>query len=367
MMKTIQKYILGEILNVFFKILCGIALFILVSNLLDQLPTIMQNKPPLILVIWYFACGMPFLFAESMPFAVLLSILYVFSQLNRNNELLAIRTAGIDFYSISVPVLALSLVISAGAIIANETIVSSSYDKAKYIKETLIEKRTSGLKEVRYDLAKLGTGGRIFYIQKFDGTLGTMNGVCMLKVDRDFNLLERVDAREGVWLKDKWLLKDGAIRAFDGIKEKSVTQFATYDLFTADTPGDFIVPRRSTEDTLAVNAFRLLKFIKLLKDSGFQYQEEATNFHLKFAFPFASFILALLGVSIPFMFNAQKSIVNAALGFVTTVISAFFYMGFVTIGISIGKVGLLPPIAAAWLGNILFLIIGLGVLVKVRK
>jgi len=366
-MKTIQKYILREILSVFFTILVAIALFILVSNLLDQTPMIMQNKPPVLLVVWYFLCGMPFLFAESLPFAMLLSILYVFSQLNRHNELLAIRTAGIDFFSISLPVLALSLFISFSAIIFNETFVSASYDQAKYIRETLIEKRTAGLKEVRYDLAKLGAGGRIFYIQKFDGLLGTMNGVCMLKVDKNFNLLERVDAREGVWLKDKWLLKDGAIRAFDGIKEKSVTQFAAYDLFTADTPEDFIVTRRSTEDTLAVNAFRLAKFIKLLKDSGFQYQEEATNFHLKFAFPFASFILALLGVSIPFLFNAQRSFVNASLGFVFTVISTFFYMGFVTIGISIGKVGLLPPVVAAWLGNIVFFIIGLGVLVKVRK
>lgn len=366
-MKTIQKYVLGEIMSVFFRILIGISLFILVSNLLDQTPMIMQHKPPVLLVVWYFICGMPFLIAESLPFAMLLSILYIFSQLNRHNELLAIRTAGIDFFSISVPVLLLSLGISFAAIIFNETFVSSSYEKAKYIKETLIEKKTSGIKDVRYDLAKLGAGGRIFYIQKYDGLLGTMSGICMLKVDKEFNLMERIDAREGVWMKDRWQLKDGAIRTFDGIIEKNVAAFATYDLFTDDTPGDFIVARRNTEDTLAINAFRLAKFIKLLKDSGFQYQEEATNFHLKFAFPFASFILALLGVSIPFLFNTQRSFINAALGFVTTVISSFFYMGFVTIGISIGKVGLLPPVVAAWLGNIVFFLIGLGVLLKVRK
>ncbi|HRU39336.1 MAG TPA: LptF/LptG family permease, partial [Candidatus Goldiibacteriota bacterium] len=172
---------------------------------------------------------------------------------------------------------------------------------------------------------------------------------------------------EGFWAKDKWSLRKGAKRVFTGNEETSFEEFSEYSLFVSDTPDDFVVARRSTEDTLAVNAFRLAKLINLLKDSGFQYQEEATNFHLKFAFPFATFILALLGVSIPFLFGRQKSTVNAALGFVLTIIASFFYMGFVTIGLSTGKVGALPPMAAAWLGNIMFGIIGLFILSKVRK
>lgn len=366
-MKIIQKYIISEILSVFWRILIGISVFILVSNLLDQTPMLMQHKPPLLLVIKYFVYSMPFLFAESLPFAVLLSILFVFSQLNRHNELTAIKAAGVDFYSVSLPVLALSLAISLSAVVFNETIVSRAYDRATHIREILIMKKAEGIKDMRYDLAKLGTGGRIFYIQKYDGLLGAMHGICILKVDPEFNLQERIDARDGVWLKDKWQLKDGAVRIFENGLEKSVEKFAAMDLVTADSPEDYVVKRRNTEDTLAINAVRLYKFIKLLKESGFQYQEEETNFHLKFAFPFASFILALLGVSIPFLFSTQRSFINAALGFVVTVIASFFYMGCVTIGISVGKVGVLPPVLAAWLGNLLFAVIGFVVLLKVKK
>jgi lipopolysaccharide export system permease protein len=366
-MKIVQKYLIKEILRTFGLILLAIMVFILINNLVDEMGMMMQHKPPAYLLALYFLFKMPFLLAESTPFALLLSILFVFSQFNRFNELLAMKSVGIGFSSLAVPVLILAALISVCAILFNETVVSAAYDQSKYIKDTLIEKKSGASADVRYDLAKLGAGGRIFYIQKFDGLLGAMSGICILKVDKDFGLLERLDAKEGTWMKDRWVLKNGASRTFVNNTEKTVQQFASYDLFIKDTPEDFIVTRRSPEDTLTVNIFRLIKLINLLKDSGFDYQEEAVNLHLKFAFPFATFILALLGISIPFIFHAQKSFVNAALGFVVTVIASFFYMGFVTIGLSVGKVGVLPPIVAAWLGNIVFAIIGFGVLYKVRK
>ncbi|MCX7698744.1 MAG: LptF/LptG family permease, partial [Candidatus Goldbacteria bacterium] len=138
-------------------------------------------------------------------------------------------------------------------------------------------------------------------------------------------------------------------------------------LWTTDTPEDFIVVKRSFEDTLTINLFRLKKLIDVLKQSGFQYREELVNFHLKIAFPLATFILTLLGISIPFLFYTHKSFLNAALSFIFTVITAFFYMGFLTIGLSMGKMGALPPWLSAWISNIIFIFVGFFVLIKIKK
>ncbi len=194
-----------------------------------------------------------------------------------------------------------------------------------------------------------------------------MKGVCILKMNKDFQLIERLDAKEGKWEEGKWNLHTGVIRKFEDNKEIDIHTFINHELFIKDTPDDFIVKKQSPEDTLTINMLRLHKLIKLLKESGFKYREEAVNFHLKIAFPFATFILALLGVSIPFLFTTQRSFVNAAIGFLFTGISSFFYMGFVTIGISLGKVGAMPPMLSAWIANILFIILGFFALTKVRK
>jgi lipopolysaccharide export system permease protein len=362
-----QKYIAGEILRTFFLILLAIILFIFISNLLDSMPMLMHHKPSLPLVISYFIFNTPFLAAESTPFAMLLSILFVFSQLNKNNELTAMKSLGMSFYSLAAPVLGLSLIVCFCAILFNETVVSYSADKAKYIKETLIEKRDDTQKGVVRDMAKLSRGGLVYYIRHFDGLLGVMKGICVLKLDKEFNMIERLDAMEGEWHEGKWILKKGSLRQFEEGVEKSVEVFDTRELPVSETPDDFIVRRRSAEDTLTINVVRLSKHIEVLKESGFKYHEEAVNFHLKFAFPFATFILALLGISVPFLFTAARSAINAALGFLFTVITAFFYMGFVTIALSAGKAAAMPPIVAAWMPNIIFTVIGLILLKRTQK
>src|SRR5208337_1949216 len=146
-----------------------------------------------------------------------------------------------------------------------------------------------------------------------------------------------------------------------------VEQFDTYDLNTQDAPSDFVSHKWSPEDTLAINIFRLKKLINVLKESGFDFREEEVNYNLKLAFPFATFILALLGVSLPFLFSSHRSFINAALGFIFTVITSFFYMGFITIGLSAGKVGVLSPFLSAWISNMVFLGVGGVFLYRVRK
>jgi lipopolysaccharide export system permease protein len=366
-MKILYRYIISEILKIFIIILSAIVLFILISNFVDEITNMQRFKPPLMYIAEYFIFKLPFLASEGSPFAILLSILYVFSQLNRHSELSAIKSAGINFNDIAKPVLGLALVMSICIIVLNETVVSAAYERATYIKDVVIEKSGGANNEIRSDIAKLSSGGRVFYIKYFDGFLGVMKGVCILKIDKNFNLLERMDASSGTWAKDKWVLKNVVLRLFKSTKISSIKKFDTYDLQVNDSPADFIVKRKSIEDTLTVNIFRLNDLIKVLKGSGFNANEEETNFNLKLAFPFSSFILALLGISIPFMLPTSRSLVNVMLGFLLTILFAFFYMGFVTIGLSLGKVGILPPFIAAWIANFVFIGLGFYAFLKVKR
>ncbi len=366
-MKILYRYIISEILKIFLVILSAIVMFILISNFVDEISNMQRFKPELSLIAEYFILKLPFLASEGAPFAILLSILYVFSQLNRHSELSAIKSAGINFNDIAKPVLGLALVMSICIIVLNETVVSAAYERATYVRDVLIEKNGGPTNEISTDLAKLSDGGRVFYIKYFDGLLGIMKSVCILKIDNNFNLLERLDAKEGSWARDKWVLKDVVKRTFRGVQETAVSRYPSYDLFVKDAPGDFIVRKKSIEDTLTVNIFRLHDLIKVLKGSGFNANEEETNLNLKIAFPFASFILALLGISIPFILPTSRSLVNVMLGFLLTVLFAFFYVGFVTIGLSLGKVGILPPFISAWIANFIFIAAGFYAFLNVKR
>jgi len=367
-MKTITRYILTEILKAFFIILGGIVIFILISLLMDELQMLLRHKPPVMLIINYFILKLPFLAAQAMPFSMLLSILFAFSQLSRFNELTAIKSLGISYNRIAAPILILALLASALSIAVNETIVSRSYEKATYIREVLIEKKQQSGLEAGYDIARFGKNGRVFYMNYFAGLLGIMRGITILDLSPEFGVNYRLDAREGYREDGIWIMKDGMERFFSDGRETSVRSFKVMELPSDGSPQELVKPLGSDpESMLAVNIIRLKKLINTLKESGMKYTEESVAFHLKLAFPFATFILALLGVSIPFILPQQRSIINAALGFLFTIIAAFFYMGFVTIGLSLGKVSVLPPWLAAWIANLAFTAIGLYLLSLVRK
>ena len=77
-MKILYRYIISEILKIFIIILSAIVLFILISNFVDEITNMQRFKPPLMYIAEYFIFKLPFLASEGSPFAILLSILYVF-------------------------------------------------------------------------------------------------------------------------------------------------------------------------------------------------------------------------------------------------------------------------------------------------
>jgi len=52
-MKILHKYILSEILKSFAVIVSGIIVFIMVSNLIDELPVLLAHKPSVFILLNY--------------------------------------------------------------------------------------------------------------------------------------------------------------------------------------------------------------------------------------------------------------------------------------------------------------------------
>ncbi|HEY6838026.1 MAG TPA: LptF/LptG family permease, partial [Geobacteraceae bacterium] len=79
------------------------------------------------------------------------------------------------------------------------------------------------------------------------------------------------------------------------------------------------------------------------------------EFHRRFALPFACFVFALIGV--PFGIQNQRS--GKAAGFAVSIGLLLIYYVILSAGKALGQRGLLPPFAAVWTPNILFLVFGI--------
>jgi lipopolysaccharide export system permease protein len=101
----------------------------------------------------------------------------------------------------------------------------------------------------------------------------------------------------------------------------------------------------STE-TLSVS--ELKRFITRNKDAGLDTLRYEVDYHAKFAFAFAAFVMSFLGI--PFSVTRQRT-GGAAFNVGATLVLAFGYWAAYSSGITLGQHGAMPPMMAVWLPN----------------
>src|SRR3954463_1149874 len=87
------------------------------------------------------------------------------------------------------------------------------------------------------------------------------------------------------------------------------------------------------------------------------------EFHKRLALPTACLVLALVGI--PLGLSSKKG--GKSTGFVLTIVLVFVYYLISLAGVEFARQGKMPPILGAWMANIVFAVVGAGLLWRVDK
>ncbi len=369
-MSTLSRYLLREFFKpLVFTILVFIGLYI-ISQLVDEMRTFVNHHPPLSLIILYYFYRIPYFLVQILPLACLLASLFALGQLARNNELIAMRSCGIGFYRVAFPILAAALLMVGMVMVFNEVVIPYTNPRAHHIKRVNIEhKADQSFRSRRDGVTRSASGRRILHIKHLDAWAGHMLGVILLELGPGQTIKRRLDAPRGRWCEGQWIFENGVMRRFNS--KGMVTEFNKFESLSLpfkEAPRDFIREEKDSDQLLAMTLKELRYRINLLKETGSDPRKEEVNFHLKLSFPFANFILTLLGVSLPFIFpTGKRAMIWVAIGFVLTLLTGFFYIGFIAVGSSFGKNGTLPPLLSVWIANIIFGFLGVYLMRKAQR
>ncbi|MDG1224845.1 MAG: LptF/LptG family permease, partial [Candidatus Marinimicrobia bacterium] len=126
------------------------------------------------------------------------------------------------------------------------------------------------------------------------------------------------------------------------------------------TPEDINKQARSPDE---LDYYELTSRISDLKENGVKTLKWEVTRYLKVSFALTNFIVVLCGI--PLVVFREKNSLSFGIGMSVFVI--FGYYAFIKFGQSMGFKGQLEPLLSAWLGNIIFLIGGIILLLKARK
>ena len=111
-MYLIEKYVTKEILKYFCILLATVVSIYLAVDFFEKIDNFMEASLPFSKIIRFFYLKIPSIVAQFAPVGILLAILVVFGLMNKNNEIIALKSSGVSIYYLLKPVVSIGLFLS---------------------------------------------------------------------------------------------------------------------------------------------------------------------------------------------------------------------------------------------------------------
>jgi lipopolysaccharide export system permease protein len=207
---------------------------------------------------------------------------------------------------------------------------------------------------------KVNDGRMVYAVDLYDYENKTLNGVQIIETDVNWDPVSIIRAQLARWAEDHWEFSNAIIYKWDDdplspdgrvLKPFVLSQSTDY----RDDPELF---RRAAVDPEDLNAKDARYFIEDLKRVGLPFKKAEADYFHRFSFPFTSFIVIILSLSVAGRF--RKNILLMSL-LVSLGISVIYYvMEMVTM--LMANNGSIPPIAGGWAPVIFFTLVGIAML-----
>ena len=277
---------------------------------------------------------------------ILLAVLITFGLMNKNNEIIALKSGGMSVYHFLRPLLFIGLIITVSLFFLSEIVVPITIGKANEIWRREVKKYT--LTSTQKNIWFKGNQS-ISHISYFNPKDQTISGITLNYFDQQFKLTRRVDAVKGRFIERQWVLYDTMEQVLNQNTGSYDVEFHTEKVEDIDfLPEDLQRVAKKSEE---MNFQEIYHYVQDVEAEGYDATPYRVDFHGKFALPVACLILCIIGVGITLRKHTGQGLSVTIIYGITVV---FLYWISQSFCLSLGYGGILPPIIAAWISNFIF-------------
>ncbi len=348
-MLCLYKYWLKEFLKFFLIIQLLVTILFVFIEYLSKMDKFLNSDLSLIDGLGYILLKVPFMFVQFVPASILLASIAIFGMMNKNNELLAIKSSGISGFSLIKPAVLTSVILALGMLFLKETIIPVSMTKANYIKYNIIKKKN--IHSTRREDIWIKSENKLIHINFYDPVSQSIAGISVTSLSKNFDLLSRIDAKTAYYKDGKWVLEDVTeqIRT-ENHMDYDVNLYEKKNVEWSLIPDDLRAIAKKSDE---MSFFELKNYVKKVEEEGYNARAYKVDLNDRIAFPFICIIMVLVGAGTGMRPFAKNNIPAAiAVG----VVIAFIYWAMYGFCLSLGYGAVFPPIISAWLANIFFFI-----------
>ncbi len=348
-LKKIDLYIIKKFLGTYFFAIAIIISIAIVFDLAEKVEDFLEKSAPANEIVFdYYLNWIPYfanLFSSLFTF---IAVIFFTSKMAYNTEIIAILSSGVSFrrmmypYFISAFIIAMLSFVLMAYIIPPANVIRKDFEY-KYIKNPI--------RNTDKDIHRQIEPGLFIYMKSYNTTNDVgykfsmekfENGVLKSKLISDYVKWDSTIS--------KWTIRNYYIRDIDSLSEK-ITTGSKIDTALNMFPEEF---KRMQNFTETMNLHELNQYINQ------QYMKGADNVveslidkYQRFAYPFSTFILTLIGVSLSS--RKVRGGIGMHIGFGLSL--SFSYILFMQFTTMFAISGSLNALFAVWLPNIIYTII----------
>jgi lipopolysaccharide export system permease protein len=347
----LSRYIVGIYLRTFLLCMVGATGLLLIVEFFTRIGDFASYNSQPSLVAAYFALKIPTWLDDVYPAASLLAVLLGVGSLVRSNEIQAMRSCGISVLRLSLPLVLTTAALSVVALVWSEVVVPPSAARARTIKDIDIKSMAS---RGQLDATSLWlqVPGGFLNIDYFDATNNELEGITLHAVDDKFHLTSLIEIPKASWKSGRWQYDDGTLRRFAPDGSFTYEPLAERNVDLGGTPEEF---RRKSPKADEFTIRQLAERVRTLEAKGLDPAGFETDLQFKFALPLSGIITVLIGLPLAIRGNPRS---GSAQHIGTGMGMCFLYWLTQALTVAAGHGGSLPPVAAAWSANALFLLVG---------
>jgi len=350
-MTCLHRYWLKEFTRLFVIIQMLILVLFVFIDYLSRMDSFLKSDITMVRALWYVLLKVPFMFVQLTPASLLLAVIATFGIMNRNSELTAIKSSGISVYFLVKPALLAGVVLAGLMFFMGETIIPVSMSKANHIR--YFEMSTGPkISQGRSDIW-IKSDRDLIHINFFDPIQKQVAGITATTMGENFKILSRVDARSGRYQDGLWIFKNVVEQTYNSLKEDYEVEILSEKVVALKIEPEDLGAMAKKSDEMSYS--ELSHYVEKVASEGYDATTYKVDMNGKLAFPFICVIMALAGAA-----TGMRSFVktNLPVAIALGVVICFMYWFMYGFCLSLGYGKILPPMIAAWVGNIVFLCLG---------
>lgn len=360
MLKILDRYIIRKFLTTFFFMLGVIMVLAMVFDLAERLAEFIDNQAPVSeIILGYYVNFLMYYGNTFSSMIIFISVIWFTAKMAQETEIIPMLNSGRPFIRILRPYMIAATILMLMSLLLNHFVIPRSnrerleFEERYYRDRLVVENYNAEL-----------PGNQFVHFANYIADASLVNEFVLEQYNDKNQLIRIVKARSAVGEpnSNKWRLLDFYERKITppveitneiGEKELKFTNDVLIESKTKDTVFQFKISDIAQRDNVA-EAMTFSELTEYIQEEKLKGNPNVPSFeielHQRTSYPFATYVLTLIGVSVASRKKRGGIGINIAIGFIFVFIYIFAMKVTTVAAIKVG----FPPLAAVWIPNVIF-------------